>query len=414
MIRFIHTADVHIGVENYGKIDSATGMHTRLLDFHRAFSYCIDTAIEKNVDFFLFSGDAYKTTHPSPTQQKLFLTSMLRLYKAGIPVVIVVGNHDNPLSFGKANTLDIFDELPFEGFHVIKKPTILNLTTKNGPTQIVGIPWPTRTTIALTDSIDERTSSDLTAYISKSVSAIIADYAQKLDPRLPAVLAGHLTVSSGLFSGSEKRAIYGTDPLFLPSQLAIHPFDYVALGHLHRYQNLNTGGIPLIYCGSVERIDFGERNEQKGFCLVSLEKKGAASHEFIPTPTRPFIQIEVMIQQGKSQTEQLLQEMRKQSLKDAIVKIIYHLPPDEKDTVDLQVIQRAATEAMHVVDILPIRQQSVRKYRAAVKVDMDLKTLLEHYFNAKPEFATKKDTLIEKALELYQETQNTDEEKQNN
>ncbi len=411
MIRFIHTADVHIGVENYGKIDSATGMHSRLLDFHRAFSYCIDTAIEKNVDFFLFSGDAYKTTHPSPTQQKLFLTSMLRLYKAGIPVVIVVGNHDNPLSFGKANTLDIFDELPFEGFHVIKKPTILNLATKNGLTQIVGIPWPTRTTIALTDSIDERTSSDLTAYISKAVSSIIADYAQKLDPALPAVLAGHLTVSSGLFSGSEKRAIYGTDPLFLPSQLAISPFDYIALGHLHRYQNLNTNGIPLIYCGSVERIDFGERNEQKGFCLVSLEKKGTASHEFIPTPTRPFIQIEVMMQPGKSQTEQLLQEMRKKTLKDAIVKIIYHLPPDEKDTVDLQVIQRAAAEAMHIVDILPIRQQSTRKYRAAVKVDMDLKTLLEHYFSAKPELATKKDTLIEKALELYQEAQNAAEEK---
>ncbi|PKN03387.1 hypothetical protein CVU75_02500 [Candidatus Dependentiae bacterium HGW-Dependentiae-1] len=411
MIRFIHTADIHIGVENYGKIDSTTGMHTRLLDFHRAFNSCIETAIEQNVDFFLFSGDAYKTTHPSPTQQKLFLMSMLRLHKAGIPAVIVVGNHDNPLSFGKANTLDIFDELPLDGFHVIKKPTILTLTTKNGPAQIVGIPWPTRTTIALTDSMDERTSSDLTAYISKAVSSIIADYAQKLDPALPAVLAGHLTVSSGIFSGSEKRAIYGTDPLFLPSQLAIPPFDYVALGHLHRHQNLNPGGIPLIYCGSVERIDFGERNERKGFCLVTLEKKGDATYEFIPTPTRPFIQIEVMIQPGKSQTEQLLEEMRKQTLKDAIVKIIYHLPPEEKDTVDLPVIQRAASEAMYVVDILPIRQQSVRKYRAAVKVDMDLKTLLEHYFAAKPELATKKDALIEKALELYQEAQDAAEEK---
>jgi len=259
--------------------------------------------------------------------------------------------------------------------------------------------------------MDERTSSDLTAYISKAVSSIIADYAQKLDPALPAVLAGHLTVSSGIFSGSEKRAIYGTDPLFLPSQLAIPPFDYVALGHLHRHQNLNPGGIPLIYCGSVERIDFGERNERKGFCLVTLEKKGDATYEFIPTPTRPFIQIEVMIQPGKSQTEQLLEEMRKQTLKDAIVKIIYHLPPEEKDTVDLPVIQRAASEAMYVVDILPIRQQSVRKYRAAVKVDMDLKTLLEHYFAAKPELATKKDALIEKALELYQEAQDAAEEK---
>lgn len=71
MIRFIHTADIHFGVENYGKIDPVTGVHTRLLDFHRALSFCVDTAINEQVDFFLFAGDAYKTAHPSPTQQRM-------------------------------------------------------------------------------------------------------------------------------------------------------------------------------------------------------------------------------------------------------------------------------------------------------------------------------------------------------
>src|SRR5579871_5892450 len=108
MIRFIHTADIHFGMENYGKVDAKTGIHTRLLDFERALNTCIDYAIEQQVDLFLFSGDAYKTAHPSPTQQKLLLNCFLRLYKAQIPVVIVVGNHDHPLSFGKATSLDIF------------------------------------------------------------------------------------------------------------------------------------------------------------------------------------------------------------------------------------------------------------------------------------------------------------------
>jgi exonuclease SbcD len=130
LIRFIHTADIHFGIENYGKIDPKTGIHSRLLDFERAFNHCIDSAIEQDVDFFLFSGDAYKTATPSPTQQKLLFKCLMRLYHANIPVVIIVGNHDNPLSFGKANSLDIFSELPLKGFHVIQKPTILNLTTK--------------------------------------------------------------------------------------------------------------------------------------------------------------------------------------------------------------------------------------------------------------------------------------------
>jgi len=119
MIRFIHTADIHFGMENYGRIDQTSGIHTRLLDFYHALNFCIDRAIKDQVDFFLFSGDAYKTSHPTPTQQKLLLQSFLRLYKAHIPIVIVVGNHDNPLSFGRANSLELFGDLPLDGFHVI-------------------------------------------------------------------------------------------------------------------------------------------------------------------------------------------------------------------------------------------------------------------------------------------------------
>ena len=54
VISFIHTADIHFGMENYGKIDPQTGIHTRLLDFEKALNFCIDIAIEKKVDFFLF------------------------------------------------------------------------------------------------------------------------------------------------------------------------------------------------------------------------------------------------------------------------------------------------------------------------------------------------------------------------
>ena len=98
MIRFIHTADIHFGMENYGRIDPTTGIHSRLLDFNNSLNSCIDYAIDHDVDFFLFSGDAYKTATPSPTQQRLLIQSFLRLYDAHIPVIIIVGNHDHPVS----------------------------------------------------------------------------------------------------------------------------------------------------------------------------------------------------------------------------------------------------------------------------------------------------------------------------
>lgn len=414
MIRFIHTADVHFGMENYGRIDPKTGIHSRLLDFEKAFNFCIDHAIEQDVDFFLFSGDAYKTTNPSPTQQKLFLKSLLRLHEAKIPIVLVIGNHDNPLSFGKAHSLDLFTDLPLDGFHVIAKPTLLELETKSGLVSIVGIPWPTRNTVAMGDKHMNKSASQITEYISKAVAAIIEDFAHKITPDRPAVLAAHLTVSSGIFSGSEKRAIYGTDPILLPSQLALPQFDYVALGHLHRYQNLNPNGYPaIVYSGSIERVDFGERKEEKGFCVVSIEKKGATTHEFIKTPTRPFYQIEVYLEPHGDQTEQVLAQIKKYPIDDAVIKIVYHLPQEKKDLVNLNTVQRACASAWYVVGIIPVRKPIIRERRSNLHVDMDLTTLLTVYFDGKPELKDKKEALIEKVLLLNDEVQNENEAEEN-
>jgi DNA repair protein SbcD/Mre11 len=401
MIRFIHTADIHFGMENYGRIDPKTGIHSRLLDFEKALNFCIDYALEKEVDFFLFAGDAYKTAHPSPTHQRLLMSCFLRLYKAGIPVVIVVGNHDNPLSFGKAHALEIFGQIPLDGFHVIAKPTSLLLQTKRGPVQIVGIPWPTRNTLALSTEHQHTTAQQITEYISAGVSTIIASLASNLDSTLPAVLTGHLTVSSGIFSGSEKRAVYGTDPVFLPSQLGISPFDYVALGHLHRYQNVNGTRLPpIIYSGSIERVDFGERKEEKGFVDVTIHAKEETTYEFIKTPTRPFIQIEVHVMEQQDQTEQILRELSKHTLDGAIIKLLYHLPSHVKDSVDLTALQKVCAAAWYTVGIFPVRSQEARERRAALKVDMDLEHLLSAYFDTKPEYAEQKKKLIEKALKL--------------
>lgn len=405
MIRFVHTADIHFGMENYGRIDAKTGIHTRLLDFKRALDFCVDYAITQNVDFFLFAGDAYKTANPTPTHQRLFMQCLLKVYQANIPIVMVVGNHDNPLSFGKAHALEIFGQLPVSGFHVIAKPTLLTLTTKSGPVNIVGIPWPTRNSIALNNTGYAYTSAaDITSYISSSVSRIIQDFADQLDPDTPAVLCGHLTVSSGIFSGSEKRAIYGTDPLFFPAQLALPQFDYVALGHLHRFQDLHKRAYPpLVYSGSLERIDFGERKEEKGFCLVTLNQKGHTEYEFIKTPTRAFIQLDIYLDGIQSQTEQILTELARYVLEHAVVKILYYIPAGHKDHVDIPTIQQACAAAHYLVGIIPVRNAQVRERRATLKVDMSLEKLLSSYFDTKLEYTAQKKTLIQKALMLQEE-----------
>ncbi|OGB83544.1 hypothetical protein A3F66_05955 [candidate division TM6 bacterium RIFCSPHIGHO2_12_FULL_32_22] len=424
MIKIVHTADIHFGMENYGKIDQKSGVHTRLLDFKNALDFCIDFCIQEKIDLFVFAGDAYKTANPSPTQQKLLMECFFRLYKNNIPVVIVVGNHDSSLSFGKATALDVFGNLPIDGFHVISKPESLTINSKNGPIQVVAIPWPSRTNITISDKYVFKSATEIIDTISKKVSSIISDFASKLNPKIPSILCGHLTVSSGVFSGSEKRAVYGNDPLFLPSQLAIEPFDYVALGHLHRYQNLNKNGYPaIVYSGSVERVDFGERKEEKGFCLVKIPEKNKASYEFIKTPTRPFIQIEVKIKdKGQSkpqendsefvdedQTEQIISEIKKYNIENAILKILYYLPNSLKDSVNLRKIQQECSKAMYIVGIIPIRELEQRNLRMGTRVEMSLEELLNNYFNSKPDLKNHKSRLIEKTLNLQAELQDKEQ-----
>lgn len=404
MITFVHTADIHFGMENYGRIDPKTGIHSRLIDFQKALNECIDRAIAEDIDFFMFSGDAYKTAHPSPTHQRLLSECFFRLFKHHIPIVMVIGNHDHPLTFGKAHALEIFGQLPLEGFHVISKPQNIILKTKSGPVQITGIPWPSRSQVNLSNEHHTRTVSQLTELISNGLADIIQQCAQELDPELPAVLAGHLTVSSGIFSGSEKRAVYGTDPVLLPSHLAREPYDYVALGHLHRYQNLNPHGHPaIVYSGSIERIDFGERKEDKGFCLVKIVDKKITTHEFIKVSTRPFIQIDVALDDNSSQTEQILAQVRKYSLAGAILKIVYTLPAHIKDRVDSNVIHNACEAAHYIVGIFPVRPVILKEARAQIKMGMNLPELLQTYCATKPEYAPLKDAIINTALELLHE-----------
>lgn len=408
-MKFIHTADIHFGMENYGKIDPETGIHTRLLDFEQALNFCIDRGIQEDIDFFLFAGDAYKTATPSPTQQKLLMRCFLRLHQAGIPIVIVVGNHDNPLSFGKANSLEIFGDMPLDGFHVMAQPTLLKLETKRGPVQIVGIPWPTRTTIALNKKNLQQSLHDITDYIAQAVGTIIQNLAAQCDPTIPAVLSGHLTVSSGIFSGSEKRAIYGSDPTLMPSQLAIPPFDYVALGHLHRYQDLNPHGYPaVVYSGSIERVDFGERKEPKGFCLVNLEHR-KTTHAFIEGPTRPFIQLDIQLTSDKeTHTQQILDALKKKDLRHAVVKIVYQIPANTQDGVSLSVVERACADAHYVVGIIPVHDIVARQKRRGFLAEKDVSSLLTSYFQDKQASPQTQAALVQKALDLYAQTQHED------
>ncbi len=415
-IRFFHTADIHFGVENYGRIDPQTGIHTRLLDFEKVLSLCIDRAIAEDIDLFVFAGDAYKTAYPTPTQQKLLLQQLFRLQEAGIAVIIVVGNHDHPLSFGRAHALDVFGAIRHKGFYLFSKPQSLRIETKNGPVNVVGIPWPMRHNVLAHDAHQLKTATEITDYLSARVCQIITQLAAALDSSMPAILVGHLTVANGVFSGSEKRAVYGTDPLFMPSQLAIEPFDYVALGHLHRHQNLNPSGrCPVVYSGSPERVDFGERKEPKGYCDVTIIGSQAGKkteYSFVELPARPMIQIEVAISPEGSATEQVITAIERHNIQDAIIKVVYQVPAGQRDMVDVGKVQKACQDAYYVAGIVPVHLVAPRVARATVTTQMSSDQLLKTYFDSKALSDSEQSRLFALAHDICAAQEKEDEQTQ--
>ena len=110
-MRILHFSDLHIGVENYGRIDPQTGLSTRLIDFLSSLDQVVEFALTENVDLVILAGDAYKGRDPSQTHQREFATRLAKLSHAGIPTFLLVGNHDLPSAVSRANAVEIFSTL---------------------------------------------------------------------------------------------------------------------------------------------------------------------------------------------------------------------------------------------------------------------------------------------------------------
>jgi len=144
MMRILHFADLHLGVESYGRIDPATGLSTRLGDFLAALDEVVDYALNNEVDLVLFCGDAYKSRDPSQTYQREFAKRIRQLSVGDVPVFLLAGNHDLPHAVGRATAVEIFDTLAVENVTVANQPQTYRIETKKGPLQVVALPWARR------------------------------------------------------------------------------------------------------------------------------------------------------------------------------------------------------------------------------------------------------------------------------
>jgi len=385
-IRLVHFADLHVGMENYGRLDPATGTSSRTRDFLDRLDEVVDYALVHQADLVIFAGDAFKTRDPEPTQQREFARRIKKLADK-IPTLLLVGNHDLPGTASKATSLDIYHVLDIPNVIVGYKPESRLVQTAHGPVYLAWMPYPARNRLL----VDEEHKSKSLPELEQALRDAVTNYIRELSEQAarqdaPRILAGHFTVSGAVF-GSERSVMLGSDVAVTKSAVADPAWDYVALGHIHKHQNLTKGesGVPpVVYAGSLERIDFGEENEPKGFCFVEITR-GKTEVEFVPVRARPFHTIRVDVKTEDQPTPAVLDAiaLRKPELQDAVVRVIVSMTNEQAGLLDERAVQKAAEGASHLSIQTEIREEARTRLGTDSAESLTPLELLERYLRAK-------------------------------
>ena len=384
MVKLLHFADAHIDIASHGRHDAATGLPVRVLDFLKALDTIVETAISEKVDLVIFAGDAYKDRMPSPTFQREWGRRIMRLANARIPTLLLTGNHDISPASGRAHTLQEFDTLEVPYVRVIHKPEFLKPEDLWGlRVQVLALPWIFRSGLMASQQAAGITSEKANEEIEKRISEVLSEWMGALDPDLPAILTAHGSVQGAMY-GNERTVMLGKD-LVLPGALVKDSrLDYVALGHIHKFQNLNPDAHPpVVYPGSIERVDFGEAADDKYYMIAQVEK-GKTTLEPRKLKGRKFIDTAVKIKAKDNLMEKAFSALPEgKNLQDAIVRLVIEYPRDMETFLDEAALRERCAEAFefHLVR-RPQEEARIRLAKDESIANLTPLELLQKYWSA--------------------------------
>ena len=405
-IRVLHFADVHVGMANFGKTDPQRGISSRIVDFLARLDEMIDFAESREVDLVVFAGDAFRTRSPNPTIQRAFAERVLRMSRLA-PTLLLAGNHDLPLNAAKASSIEIFDTLALAGIWVAQDYETRRINTRRGAVVLGAAPYPMRGRLLAHEDMRAKTIAEQDEALKQALMerlATLAQQAQALaNDDAPKLLAGHFTLEGALW-GSERGIMLGRDVAVGLDCVAGAGWDYVALGHIHQHQNMTHGRAdmpPVVYSGSIERIDFGEEGAAKGFCWVELWR-GHADWQFVQLNARKLLTIEVDCRDSPDPTQLVLAALESQELRDVVLRLRIDLTPESEALLNDGQIQRALRRSgiFHLAGLRKDIERSARTRLGKSAEELTPLELLARYFDSRDVEASRRDELLKIAREI--------------
>jgi exonuclease SbcD len=285
MTRIAFTADLH--VDEYGsRRDPTTGLNARLVDYLATLRWVADQADEEqSCSALVIAGDFTERRHPAP-----WLVTQIRDALAAGPSrqVYLRGNHDGEIAGGSIVTLPDDGYGP-EDLDVRRAGVSVPQLQPIGIDAVLAcIPYIDRHWLRAQAGFEDVPDAEIYQVLAAQFLTIARGlYAEaKRDyPDAGVVLVCHQTLAGAHLSESQQAFLGDQQLVVSAADLETIGFEGIVAGHLHRHQMLSA---TTIYAGSIERVDFGEEGEAKGFVVADVGP-GRFDWQFIETPARRFV-----------------------------------------------------------------------------------------------------------------------------
>ena len=301
--------DTHIGaIFGLGK-PNGMGSNTRVDDYQATLNYVVDYCIENKIDVFVQTGDVFEVRNPSPEHLSLFDSAIKRLSNAGITTVVLMGNHDYKRISDDNFTSSIVNLacIDYPNVRIVLHPSTLNVDKGGDSVNLVLLPYRDKRMYS-----DKSTEAASFGY-ENHVKSLIAECPKGT----PVVTIGHNFYFEGSyndFGGAE----------ILARQNAFRGSDITVMGHYHSFRVVNDATPPLVYIGSMEKTNFGDKDKNKFFLDYNSETKDV---KFIKMPVRELCEIEINL--SESTIENYIEDLKEQfqllDVKDKIIRVTIRL-----------------------------------------------------------------------------------------
>jgi exonuclease SbcD len=348
------------------------------------------------MDALVIAGDICHTWSMEPVYIAKLAQALQPVTQEKIPIIMIPGNHDLPNSAQGISLLQALGEFTFKSLFILKTPCSRVIETKKGlPLRVIAVPW-----------LLPSQYPDLEAGYTETIQMLL----QGLDT-IPTIFLGHFGIEGATYEGTERRlSMPGRTEPVVPRHLFTFPeVQYVAMGHIHKYQNIGNDhsiGVsntpPIVYSGTLERVTFGERNDPKGGVFVTLRRTDFGEYDFIESPAREFHQF-CFTMEGIDSLEKIETALLSYNIERAIVKI--EIRTDRIMAVRgmlssiFKLFKQKGVHFISHVEITPLHRDTEQQ-AVTVTLEDAIETQVEQYTKDHPKYKPLQTELLEATRQL--------------